>query len=110
MNYTSLSDSSSSSSNNTPSPVTSHRRFSDDQSSHVSQYSLSGDYTYLVEEPGMNVVIARKIAKIQDSLPNLSSTNLRQAKADMMYLLTIVNGEGEDIAQCKAGAVFSAPV
>ncbi|WWD03265.1 hypothetical protein V865_001316 [Kwoniella europaea PYCC6329] len=101
----------SASSYGTPSPSTSYRRFSEEQSpSPLPQYSLSSDYTHLVEEPGMNVVIARKVAKLQDSLPNLSSDNLRQAKADMMYLLTILDGQGEEVAQCKAGAVYSAPV
>ncbi|WVW84234.1 hypothetical protein I302_106264 [Kwoniella bestiolae CBS 10118] len=94
----------------TPSPSSSYRRFSDESPSPLPQYALSSDLCHLVEEPGMNVVIARKVAKLQDSLPNLSPENLRQAKADMMYLLTILDGEGGEVAQCKAGAVFSAPV
>ncbi|WWC89073.1 uncharacterized protein L201_003991 [Kwoniella dendrophila CBS 6074] len=108
MNYSS----DASSSYGTPSPSSTYRRFSEDQTSSptLPQYSLSSDFAHLVEEPGMNVVIARKVAKLQDSLPNLSADKLRQAKADMIYLLTVLNGESGEVAQIKAGEVFISPV
>ncbi|WWC69956.1 uncharacterized protein I206_103900 [Kwoniella pini CBS 10737] len=96
-----------SSSYSTPSPSSTFRKFSEEP---LPQYSLSSDFAHLVEEPGMNVVIARKVAKLQDSLPNLSPSNLRQAKADMMYLLSILGGEDMDVAQSKADSVFNAPL
>ncbi|WWC61934.1 uncharacterized protein I303_104520 [Kwoniella dejecticola CBS 10117] len=109
MNANYASDSSSSYS--TPSPSSTFRTFSDDQApSPLPQYTLSSDFAHLVDQPGMNVVIARKVAKLQDSLPNLSQSNLRQAKADMMYLLSILGGEDMDAAQSRAGTVFNAPL
>lgn len=46
--------------------------------------------------------------KQQNSLPQLSHERLRQAKADIIYLRSILDDEGEMVAQVKAGAVFSA--
>ncbi|WVF71217.1 hypothetical protein IAT40_006017 [Kwoniella sp. CBS 6097] len=91
------------------SPASAHRQFSaSPPPSEV--YTLSSDYAHLIEEPGMNRVIAQKIALIQNTLPNLSADNLRQARADMMFLLTILDGEGDQVAQVRAGAVYSAAI
>ncbi|OCF30677.1 hypothetical protein I316_07641 [Kwoniella heveanensis BCC8398] len=91
------------------SPASAHRQFSASPPP-LEVYTLSSNYTHLVEEPGMDRVIAQKIALIQNTLPNLSADNLRQARADMMFLRTILEGEGGQVAQVRAGAVYSAPV
>ncbi|WWD17047.1 hypothetical protein CI109_101484 [Kwoniella shandongensis] len=91
------------------SPETRQRRFSSGTPEIAPQYALSPEYTHLVEEEGMKAVIAQKIAKLQDSLPQLSHSKLRQARADITYLLSIYQGEDTMIAQCRAGGVFSAP-
>lgn len=38
----------------------------------------------------------------------MGNTDLRQAKADIVYLKAILDDEGENIAQVKAGATFAA--
>ncbi|WVR06816.1 hypothetical protein IAU60_003852 [Kwoniella sp. DSM 27419] len=74
------------------------------------RYTLSQDYVHLVDEPGMERVIAQKIALLQNTLANLSQDALRQARADITYLRSVLQGEEPMIAQCRAGAVFSAEV
>jgi hypothetical protein len=44
----------------------------------------------------------------QNTLPQLSLEGLKQAKADIVYLKSILDDEGMNIAQVRAGAVYSA--
>nr|ODN93026.1 hypothetical protein L204_05205 [Cryptococcus depauperatus CBS 7855] len=71
-------------------------------------YELSKGFQHLVDKPKENQeTIKKKIAKLQDGLPQLGSYDLRQAKADIVYLNTILDDE-PDIAQILAGATWSA--
>ncbi|KAK8864644.1 hypothetical protein IAR55_001894 [Kwoniella newhampshirensis] len=101
-------DASSPSSSSGSSPETTNPRFSSGTPEIAPQYSLSSEYAHLVEDGGLKAVIAQKIAKLQDSLPQLSSSRLRQARADITYLRSILSGEDTMVAQCRAGGVFSA--
>ncbi|WWD03266.1 hypothetical protein V865_001317 [Kwoniella europaea PYCC6329] len=68
-------------------------------------YQLSKGYSHLVESPDKyREVIIEKVGKLQSALPQLGSDDLRQAKADIVYLKSILDEEGIDIAQIKAGA------
>ncbi|WWC94494.1 hypothetical protein V866_001340 [Kwoniella sp. B9012] len=68
-------------------------------------YQLSKGYSHLVESSDKyREVIIEKVGKLQSTLPQLGSDDLRQAKADIVYLKSILDDEGVDIAQIKAGA------
>ncbi|OCF60877.1 hypothetical protein L486_00521 [Kwoniella mangroviensis CBS 10435] len=68
-------------------------------------YQLSKGYSHLVESPDRyREVIIEKLGKLQTTLSQLGSDDLRQAKADIIYLKSILDDEGADIAQIKAGA------
>ncbi|WVQ67371.1 uncharacterized protein L199_005567 [Kwoniella botswanensis] len=68
-------------------------------------YQLSKGYSHLVESPDKyREVIIEKVGKLQSTLPQLGSDDLRQARADFVYLKSILDDEGVDIAQIKAGA------
>ncbi|WVW84235.1 hypothetical protein I302_106265 [Kwoniella bestiolae CBS 10118] len=68
-------------------------------------YQLSKGYSHLVESPEKyREVIAEKLGNLQSTLSQLGSDDLRQAKADIVYLKSILDDEGVDIAQIKAGA------
>ncbi|WVF71218.1 hypothetical protein IAT40_006018 [Kwoniella sp. CBS 6097] len=72
-------------------------------------YLLSKGYSHLVEALDENRdVICEKVGKLESDLPQLGSDDLRQAKADIVYLRTILDGEGKDVAQVHAGATWAA--
>ncbi|WWC89074.1 uncharacterized protein L201_003992 [Kwoniella dendrophila CBS 6074] len=71
----------------------------------VRPYQLSKGYSHLVESPEKyRHIIADKLGKLQTTLPQLGSDDLRQAKADIVYLRSILEDDDQDIAQIKAGA------
>ncbi|WWC61933.1 uncharacterized protein I303_104519 [Kwoniella dejecticola CBS 10117] len=68
-------------------------------------YQLSRGFSHLVAAPEKHrEVIAEKMANLQSTLAQLGSDDLKQAKADIVYLKAILDDEGPDIAQIKAGA------
>nr|XP_019011216.1 uncharacterized protein I206_04528 [Kwoniella pini CBS 10737]OCF49997.1 hypothetical protein I206_04528 [Kwoniella pini CBS 10737] len=68
-------------------------------------YQLSRGYSHLVKSPGKHrEVIIEKVGNLESALAQLGSDDLKQAKADIVYLKAILDDEGEDIAQIKAGA------
>ncbi|WVQ79973.1 hypothetical protein IAT38_002074 [Cryptococcus sp. DSM 104549] len=72
-------------------------------------YSLTKSYTHLVEDVEQHrEVLTEKLGKLQAGLPQLGEHDLRQAKADIVYLRSILDGEEPNIAQVRAGAAFSA--
>jgi hypothetical protein len=89
------------------------------------RYALSEQYIHLVESPEQfRPVLAERLARLvslfqrcrcskaehvqQNTLPQLSLEGLKQAKADIVYLKSILDDEGMNIAQVRAGAVYSA--
>ncbi|OCF30678.1 hypothetical protein I316_07642 [Kwoniella heveanensis BCC8398] len=72
-------------------------------------YQLSKGYSHLVESPDQHrAVILEKLGKLEADLPQLGSDDLRQAKADIVYLRTILSGEDDSVAQIQAGATWAA--
>ncbi|WRT66604.1 uncharacterized protein IL334_003563 [Kwoniella shivajii] len=71
-------------------------------------YTLSKGYSHLVESPEQNRdVIVEKLSNLQSTLAQLGSDDLRQAKADIVYLRSVLEDEDTSIAQIKAGAVWA---
>ncbi|WVQ99652.1 hypothetical protein IAU59_006791 [Kwoniella sp. CBS 9459] len=72
-------------------------------------YQLSKGYSHLVEAPDQyRAVICEKLGKLEADLPQLGSDDLRQARADIVYLRTILEGEDNNVAQVHAGATWAA--
>jgi len=65
-------------------------------------------WSFIVHHSSIIRMLEQIANKQQNSLPQLSHERLRQAKADIIYLRSILDDEGEMVAQVKAGAVFSA--
>ncbi|KAL7422012.1 hypothetical protein Q5752_003785 [Cryptotrichosporon argae] len=72
-------------------------------------YQLARPLSGLVETPEKHAEDIRyEIVRLQDTLPQLCADSLRSARAHIVFLRSVLDGEGQAVATARAGGVYAA--